>query len=179
MALRHQLFLVPVCVVACGGTCPMTFVLVVLQHHPATHTPPHRRSVYHAADTLSFLQGGLLCLAAIAVGLGPEDNDRFLDVIVPPVLDSFRDPDSGVRYYGLEALYNIAKVSRESFLRYFSDTFDSLFRLCADSENRVQVRKHASSRASEPGPACGVPFLRPDQMRHYLLPPTGPTAGGP
>jgi vacuole morphology and inheritance protein 14 len=85
------------------------------------------------------MQGGLLCLAAIAVGLGPEDNDRFLDVIVPPVLDSFRDPDSGVRYYGLEALYNIAKVSRESFLRYFSDTFDSLFRLCADSEHRVQV----------------------------------------
>eukprot|EP00892_Ulva_mutabilis_P010669 jgi/Ulvmu1/7975/UM004_0208.1 len=83
-------------------------------------------------------KGGLLCLAAIAVGLGPDDNDRFLDVIVPPVLDSFRDPDSGVRYYGLEALYNIAKVSRESFLRYFSDTFDSLFRLCADSENRVQ-----------------------------------------
>jgi vacuole morphology and inheritance protein 14 len=85
------------------------------------------------------VQGGLLCLAAIAVGLGQEDNDRFLDVIVPPVLDSFRDPDSGVRYYGLEALYNIAKVSRESFLRYFSDTFDSLFRLCADSEHRVQV----------------------------------------
>ena len=73
------------------------------------------------------------------MGLGQEDNDRFLDVIVPPVLDSFRDPDSGVRYYGLEALYNIAKVSRESFLRYFSDTFDSLFRLCADSEHRVQV----------------------------------------
>lgn len=92
------------------------------------------------------MQGGLLCLAAIAVGLGPEDNDRFLDVIVPPVLDSFRDPDSGVRYYGLEALYNIAKVSRESFLRYFSDTFDSLFRLCADSENRVQVCCHGILR---------------------------------
>lgn len=85
-------------------------------------------------------QGGLLCLAAIAVGLGGEDNDRFLAEIVPPVLDSFRDPDGGVRYYGLEALYNIAKVSRESFLRYFSDTFDSLFRLCADAETRVQVR---------------------------------------
>jgi vacuole morphology and inheritance protein 14 len=48
------------------------------------------------------------------------------------------------RYYGLEALYNIAKVSRQSFLRYFSDTFDSLFRLCADSETRVQARRRFS-----------------------------------
>lgn len=71
-------------------------------------------------------------------------------MIVPPVLDSFRDPDSGVRYYGLEALYNIAKVSRESFLRYFSDTFDSLFRLCADSENRVQVCLRLSPLALQP-----------------------------
>ena len=106
------------------------------------------------------MQGGLLCLAAIAVGLGQEDNDRFLDVIVPPVLDSFRDPDSGVRYYGLEALYNIAKVSRESFLRYFSDTFDSLFRLCADSEHRVQV----------PPPSRTWAFLRVHALWRWLVP---------
>jgi Vacuolar 14 Fab1-binding region len=43
------------------------------------------------------VQGGLLCLAAIAVGLGSEDGDRFLGHIVPPVLESFRDPDGGVR----------------------------------------------------------------------------------
>lgn len=110
--------------------------------------PPcrHGRDARHVAlrknpaDPPAAAQGGLLCLAAIAVGLGAEDNDRFLESIVPPVLESFRDPDGGVRYYGLEALYNVAKVSRESFLRYFSDTFDSLFRLCADAETRVQAR---------------------------------------
>lgn len=101
---------------------------------------PRVHAESHLAILVLLLQGGLLCLAAIAVGLGSEDNDRFLAHIVPPVLDSFRDPDGGVRYYGLEALYNIAKVSRESFLRYFSDTFDSLFRLCADTETRVQAR---------------------------------------
>lgn len=31
--------------------------------------------------------------------------------IVPPVLNSFLDQDSRVRYYACEALYNIAKVS--------------------------------------------------------------------
>lgn len=31
--------------------------------------------------------------------------------IVPPVLNSFTDQDSRVRYYACEALYNIAKVS--------------------------------------------------------------------
>ena len=43
-----------------------------------------------------------------------------------------------MRYYGLEALYNIAKNSRDTYLRFFSDTFDALFRLCADSATRVQ-----------------------------------------
>jgi vacuole morphology and inheritance protein 14 len=31
--------------------------------------------------------------------------------IVPPVLNSFTDQDSRVRYYACEALYNISKVS--------------------------------------------------------------------
>lgn len=30
--------------------------------------------------------------------------------IVPPVINSFSDQDSRVRYYACEALYNIAKV---------------------------------------------------------------------
>lgn len=31
--------------------------------------------------------------------------------IVPPVINSFSDQDSRVRYYACEALYNIAKVN--------------------------------------------------------------------
>ncbi|KAK4400099.1 protein VAC14, partial [Sesamum angolense] len=34
---------------------------------------------------------------------------QHLDQIVPPVLNSFSDQDSRVRYYACEALYNIAK----------------------------------------------------------------------
>ncbi len=43
-----------------------------------------------------------------------------------------------VRYYACESLYNIAKVSREGFVTFFSEAFDAMFRLCADSEANVQ-----------------------------------------
>lgn len=38
------------------------------------------------------------------------DYISFNQQIVPPVLSSFSDHDSRVRYYACEALYNIAKV---------------------------------------------------------------------
>ncbi|KAA6422218.1 MAG: VAC14 protein [Trebouxia sp. A1-2] len=85
----------------------------------------------------NYRKGGLLCLAATAVGLANK-NQEFLQRIVPPVLNSFTDQDSRVRYYACEALYNIAKVAREGFMMFFHDVFDALFRLCADSEANVQ-----------------------------------------
>lgn len=109
----------------------------------------------------NYRKGGLLCLAATAVGLA-NNNQEFLQKIVPPVLNSFTgnlssleaqhriecsyqahttecaDQDSRVRYYACEALYNIAKVAREGFMVFFHDVFDALFRLCADSEANVQ-----------------------------------------
>jgi hypothetical protein len=36
-------------------------------------------------------------------------------------LASFTDPDSRVRYYACEALYNIAKVARGGFIAFFND----------------------------------------------------------
>lgn len=42
-----------------------------------------------------------------------------------------------MRYYALEALYNIAKVTREDFMPFFTDTFDALFRLCGDMDSAV------------------------------------------
>lgn len=39
--------------------------------------------------------------------------------IVPPVLNSFSDQDSRVRYYACEALYNIAKVRYDLYSAYF------------------------------------------------------------
>ncbi len=60
--------------------------------------------------------------------------------IVPPVLHSFTDQDSRVRYYACEALYNIAKVARGGIISFFNDVFDALCKLSADSDPNVQVR---------------------------------------
>ena len=51
--------------------------------------------------------------------------------IVPPVLNSFLDQDSRVRYYACEALYNIAKVCLGLLLRimahFLGIVFQSIF----------------------------------------------------
>ena len=61
-----------------------------------------------------------------------------LATVVPAVLNSLVDADARVRYYACEALYNIAKMSREEFLEpHFNSTFDALFRLVADPDTAV------------------------------------------
>ena len=54
-------------------------------------------------------KGGLIGLAACAVGLAQSPNS-YLDRIIPPVIKAFTDNDPRVRYYACESLYNIAKV---------------------------------------------------------------------
>jgi hypothetical protein len=55
----------------------------------------------------------MLLIACVAMGF---------QKIIPPVLNSFTDQDSRVRYYACEALYNIAKVGT-SFLYLNLRTF--------------------------------------------------------
>lgn len=90
-------------------------------------------------------KGGLIGLAAATVGLGSEAS-RHLDQIVPPVLNSFLDQDSRVRYYACEALYNIAKVVRGEFIVFFNQIFDALCKLSADSDGNVQSAAHLLDR---------------------------------
>ncbi|KAF7049947.1 hypothetical protein CFC21_058387 [Triticum aestivum] len=90
-------------------------------------------------------QGGLIGLAAVTVGLTSEAAQH-LELIVPPVLNSFLDQDSRVRYYACEALYNIAKVVRGDFIIYFNKIFDALCKLSADSDANVQSAAHLLDR---------------------------------
>ncbi|CAL5227221.1 g10142 [Coccomyxa viridis] len=94
-------------------------------------------------------KGGLLALAAAAVALADRKGELkrqgkdwtgpdYLATVVPAVLNSLVDADARVRYYACEALYNIAKMSREDFLEpHFNSTFDALFRLVADPDAAV------------------------------------------
>ncbi|KVI05441.1 Armadillo-like helical [Cynara cardunculus var. scolymus] len=90
-------------------------------------------------------KGGLIGLAAATVGLSAEAAQH-LEQIVPPVINSFSDQDSRVRYYACEALYNIAKVVRGDFIVFFNDIFDALCKLSADSDPNVQSAAHLLDR---------------------------------
>ncbi|XP_058732506.1 protein VAC14 homolog [Vicia villosa] len=90
-------------------------------------------------------KGGLIGLAAATVGLTSEAAQH-LEQIVPPVLNSFSDQDSRVRYYACEALYNIAKVVRGEFIVFFNQIFDALCKLSADSDANVQSAAHLLDR---------------------------------
>ncbi|GFO49138.1 protein vac14 homolog [Plakobranchus ocellatus] len=56
-------------------------------------------------------KGGLIGLAAVAIGLG-KDSISYIASLVPPVVLCFHDGDSRVQYYACESLYNIVKVAR-------------------------------------------------------------------
>lgn len=69
----------------------------------------------HPSLQANYRKGGLLCLAASAVGLADHGHE-FLQRIVPPVLNSFTDQDSRVRYYACEVcgcphLHSWAQIS--------------------------------------------------------------------
>ncbi|XP_066290973.1 protein VAC14 homolog isoform X1 [Branchiostoma lanceolatum] len=82
-------------------------------------------------------KGGLIGLAACAIALGKESS-MYLDQLIDPVLACFSDPDSRVRYYACEALYNIVKVARGAVLGRFNDIFDGLSKLAADPDPNVK-----------------------------------------
>ncbi|ESO12024.1 hypothetical protein HELRODRAFT_63672, partial [Helobdella robusta] len=82
-------------------------------------------------------KGGLIGLAAFSIALGKE-TAPFVNDLVKPALSCFYDPDSRVRYYGCESLYNIIKVSRVSVLPLFNDIFDGLNKLSTDPDQNVR-----------------------------------------
>ena len=55
------------------------------------------RNVHHR-------KGGVIGLAGCAIGLGAA-VDKFLNHLIPPVLECFDDPESRVCYYACESLY--------------------------------------------------------------------------
>ena len=68
------------------------------------------RNVHHR-------KGGLIGLAASSIGLA-SDIDRYLHLLIPPVVECFDDPESRVCYYACESLYNISKVRAGSATHY-------------------------------------------------------------
>lgn len=108
-----------------GQTIQIKRILKVLGEDLAlSHNPNSRK-------------GGVIGLAATAIALGKESTN-YVAELVKPVLDSFTDQDSRVRYYACEALYNISKVCRGFVLPYFNEIFDGLSKLSSDTDQNVK-----------------------------------------
>lgn len=111
-----------------NNTVQIKRLLKVLGQDLATSQNPHTR------------KGGLIGLAAIAVGLG-KDTGQYIEDLIHPILACFSDSDLYVRYYACESLYNVVKVARGAVLPQFTDIFAALSKLACDSEQNV---KHAT-----------------------------------
>lgn len=108
-----------------NNTSQIKRLLKVLGQDFATSQNPHSR------------KGGLIGLAAIAVGLG-KDAGQYTEDLIHPILACFCDPDLRVRYYACESLYNVVKVARGAVLPQFTDIFAALSKLACDSEQTIK-----------------------------------------
>lgn len=86
-------------------------------------------------------KGGLIAMAAVAVGLGTEVG-ACLDALLEPVLKCFDDNEARVRYFAAESMYNICKVARSYLLQSCEDRFNLVFtglcKLSADNDPEVR-----------------------------------------
>lgn len=82
-------------------------------------------------------KGGLIGLAATSIGLG-RDSDRYINELIDPILMCLADPESRVRYFANESLYNIVKVARGAIVPLFPRIFDALSRLVTDADQSVK-----------------------------------------
>lgn len=108
-----------------NNTVQIKRLLKVLGQDFATSQNPHTR------------KGGLIGLAAIAVGLG-KDTGQYTEELIRPILACFCDPDVNVRYYACESLYNVVKIARSAVLPLFTDIFGALSKLACDPEQNVK-----------------------------------------
>ncbi|XP_042227143.1 protein VAC14 homolog isoform X2 [Homarus americanus] len=97
----------------------------VLEEFAMSHNPHTRK-------------GGLIGLAAVAIGLGTRGIGPYIQDLVNPILACFTDSNPNVRYYATESLYNVVRVSRGTVLSQFNDIFIILVRLATDADQNVK-----------------------------------------
>ena len=95
-------------------------------------------------NPLHVRNGGLIGLAGTAIALG-VDIAPYMEKFIEPLLICFADPETRVRYFSAECLYNIAKVSKGEILVYFNPIFDALSKVRSYAYMHLfQMRIHTS-----------------------------------
>lgn len=82
-------------------------------------------------------KAGVWGLAIICVALLKESKE-FLPEIIPKIVTGMNDLDSKVRFASCEAMYNVAKVTKNTCLTYFSEIFDSMYKLSSDGDVSIK-----------------------------------------
>ena len=67
-----------------------------------------------------------------------KETGVYTSELINPILICLSDPDSRVRYYACESLYNVVKVARENVLPMFSEIFGSISQVVADPDQNVK-----------------------------------------
>lgn len=67
-----------------------------------------------------------------------KDSEKFINVLITPILNCLSDPELRVRYFASESLYNVVKVSRAAIVPLFPDIFAALSRLVTDADQDVK-----------------------------------------
>ena len=68
------------------------------------------RTEFCVSQNPNMRKGGLIGLAAMAIGMGTS-SASYTQELVDPVLGCMEDSDSRVRFYACESLYNVTKGS--------------------------------------------------------------------
>ena len=58
--------------------------------------------------------------------------------MLAPLISCLKDPDSKIRFYACESLYNVIKSLRDIALIEFNEIFDALIDVVADPDEEVR-----------------------------------------
>lgn len=94
--------------------------------------------VYLTSVDDSYRQAGLMAFSAISSAMTSRDDSQYIESLVTPVISCCRDNNMKVKYYAVECLYNIVKVSRKSVLFMFNQFFKTNVDLCIGGDKEVK-----------------------------------------
>ncbi|XP_071746617.1 protein VAC14 homolog [Lepeophtheirus salmonis] len=106
-------------------TVPLNRLIKVLAEDFVKTNLPHYR------------KGGLIGLAAVAVGLGPDNIGNYMEVLINPNLTCLSDNDPKVKATACESLYNIIKMGQKATLPYFVKIFLAIIPAVTDTDPYV------------------------------------------
>ena len=91
------------------------------------------------SDNPNLRKGGVTGLSAVAVTLGEDRVPKYAIDVCKALMSCFADTDHKVRYYAVEALYNVIKVCKTLIMPIFNEVFAEVGRAISDVDTQVRT----------------------------------------